>query len=52
MLPPFLCGGGGKWQSINQRQVLMEGSARRRVRGFGVTPRVGGWYPAVRLPSS
>lgn len=51
-LPPFLRGGGGKSQTINQRQVLMQGSAQRRARGFGVAPRLGGRHPAGCPPSS
>lgn len=51
MLPAFL-GGGGKSQTINKRQVLMQGSAQQRARGFGVALRLGGWHPAGRPPSS
>lgn len=52
VLLPFLCGGGdGKSQIINQRWVLMQGSAQQCARGCGLTLRLGGWYPAV-CPSS
>lgn len=44
-LPPFLCGGGGKLQNINQRQVLMQGSAQW---GALVLPR--GWVDSIQPP--
>jgi len=50
-LPPCLCG-GGKSQTVNQRQVLMQGSARRCARGFGVALRVTGRHLPGRPPAS
>lgn len=49
-LPPFLSGGSGKSQTINQRWVLMQGRAQRPAKGFGVAPRLGRWHPAVCPP--
>lgn len=49
VLPPFLRGCGGKSQTLNQRQVLMQGSAQWFVRGFGVSLRLSGHHLSVSV---